>query len=301
MLAALDPALLRQIKLLEIHDSLPSTNERLLQLPATPSAGSLAVCLASHQSAGRGRNGKAWHSPPGAGLLLSVGRAAPRPPDGSLALALGAAIAEVLESFVSDRVELKWPNDLIAQDRKLGGILIETSTQAAVPAPTPPTDEDLGERAPHPPPGTRTSRPRRRRDAFAPRGSAQDGAEFRVVAGLGVNVWLTDEQREWVAKEGGMAPVALSQLNQRRPPEPNTLAAAMITAIAAVLEEHPADGFARWEDAWHQRDWLAGRRIEALCGVDRHSGEAAGVDSSGALLLKDSTGERRILSAEIEL
>ncbi|MCY3941850.1 MAG: bifunctional biotin--[acetyl-CoA-carboxylase] synthetase/biotin operon repressor, partial [Gammaproteobacteria bacterium] len=92
--------MLRRIGLLEIHDSLPSTNERLLHGSATPAKGGLAVCLAGHQSAGRGRNGKSWHSPAGAGLLLSVSRTATRAPDGSLALALGVAIAEGLETFV---------------------------------------------------------------------------------------------------------------------------------------------------------------------------------------------------------
>ena len=248
------------------------------------------MALASHQSAGRGRNGKSWHSPPGAGLLLSVGCAAPKPPDGSLALALGVAIAEGLENFLSDRVELKWPNDLVAQNRKLGGILIETSSQA-----------NLGGRASRPPPGTRTSRPRRRRDAFAPGTSTQGGAETRVVAGLGVNIRVSEEQRELVAAEGGMDPAGLTDLDLRKAPEHNALAAAMITTIAGVLETHPVNGFASWEDGWRQRDWLAGRQIEALCGADRHVGEAAGVDSAGALLLKDSTGEQRILSAEIRL
>lgn len=215
------------------------------------------MCLAGHQSAGRGRNGKSWHSPAGAGLLLSVSRTAPRPPDGSLSLAVGVAIAEGLEAFVVDRVELKWPNDLVARDRKLGGILVETSTQG--------------------------------------------GAETRVVAGLGVNIGVTKEQRVLVAEEGGMDPVGLSELNQRKAPERNALAAAMITAIAEVLETHPVDGFARWADGWGRRDWLVGRRIKAACGVDEHVGEAAGVDSSGALLLKDSDGERRILSAEVRL
>ena len=240
------------------------------------------MCLAVHQSAGKGRGGKSWHSPAGAGLLLSVSGTAPKPPDGSLSLALGVAIAEVLEAFVSDRVQLKWPNDLVAQDRKLGGILVETSTQA-------------------PTPGGRASRPPRRRDAFAPENSTQGEAETRVVAGLGVNVRLTDEQREWVAEDGGMSPAALSELDHRKTPEPNALAAAMITAIAGVLEYHPIDGFARWADGWGRRDWLAGRRIEAVCGIERYVGEASGVDSSGALLLKDSGGERRILSAEIRL
>lgn len=215
------------------------------------------MCLSGHQTAGRGRNGKNWHSPAGAGLLLSVSRTAPKPPDGSLALALGVAIAEGLEAFVADRVQLKWPNDLVAQDRKLGGILVESSTQS--------------------------------------------GAETRVVAGLGVNIRVTDEQREWVAKDGGLNPAGLSELNLGKVPEPNILAASMISAITGVLESHPVDGFTRWADGWGRRDWLAGKHIEALSGASRHVGEAAGVDSSGALLLKDSDGERRILAAEIRL
>ena len=170
---------------------------------------------------------------------------------------MGVAIAEGLESFVSERVELKWPNDLVARDCKLGGILVERSTQG--------------------------------------------GAETRVVAGLGVNIRVTDAQRERISKDRGMSPAALSDLGQGETPEPNVLAAAMITAIATVLDCHPAHGFAPWEDGWRRRDWLAGRRVEALSGTGAHAGQAAGVDSSGALLLKDSSGERRILSAEIRL
>ncbi len=243
--------------MLELHDSLPSTNERLLNLNASDLHDGLAVCLANHQSAGKGRGGKRWHSPPGAGLLLSVGRFSKRPPDSSLALALGVATAEALEEFVSGPVELKWPNDLVAQDRKLGGILVESS--------------------------------------------AQGGTETRVVAGLGVNIRVSDEQRELVSRDGGLAPTGLSELNLRKAPEHNALAGIMISAIAGVLETHAADGFRRWADGWKRRDWLAGKRIEAWCGADRHVGVAAGVDSSGALLLKESGGERRILSAEIRL
>ena len=214
-------------------------------------------------------------------MLLSVGGGAPKAPDGSLALALGVAIAEGLEAFISDHVELKWPNDLVAQDRKLGGILVETSTQANL--------------------GGRTSRPPERRDAFAPGSSAHGGAETRVVAGLGVNIRVSEEQRKLVTGEGGLRPAGLSELNLRKAPEPNVLAAAMITAIADVLESHPVDGFGRWADGWNGRDWLAGMRIEARSGVTTYMGVAAGVDSSGALLLEDSDGQRRIVSAEIRL
>ena len=284
MLEALDPALARRIAVLEIHESLPSTNERLMQAPEALPDGRLAVCLAEHQSAGRGRNGKTWHSPAGGGLLLSVGAAAPKPPDGSLALALGVAIAEALESFVSDRVKLKWPNDLMTQDRKLGGILVETT----------PGERTLGGRTL----GGRASRPPRRRDAFVPRVL---GAETRIVVGLGVNIRVSDEQRDRIASENGLEPVGLSDLNPSQAPERNALAAAMIAAIAGVLNAHPERGFDRWAKAWNQRDWLAGKPIEAKCGAEVHAGVAAGVDASGALLLKQPGGKRRILSAEIRL
>lgn len=276
--------MLRRIGLLEIHDSLPSTNDRLLNATATPDTGSLAVCLAGHQSAGKGRGGKKWHSPAGAGLLLSVRRTTPRAPDGSLALALGVAVAEALESFVSATVALKWPNDLVAQDRKLGGILVETSTPAFTPSTTP---EESAFNTPQ------------RRDALAPQNFEQGAPKARIVAGLGVNLQISEAQRRSVASEGGMNPISLSELEPRRAPEPNDVAAAMITAMAGVLETHPVDGFRRWEAGWRQRDWLAGRKIEALSGSERHIGVAGGVDSSGALLLKESDGERRILSAEV--
>ena len=239
----------------QVHDSLPSTNERLLKTSAPRADGELAACLASHQSAGRGRDGKNWHSPPGAGLLLSVSRAGPQPPDSSLALALGVQVAEALETFVDASVDLKWPNDLLAGERKLGGILVESA-----------------------------SRP---------------GAETLIVAGLGVNIRVTDQQRRQVAEEGGMAPTALEEWPANRPLEHHTLAAAMIAALSEVLETHPHEGFSRWKPGWRQRDWLEGRSIEARCGNETHRGEAAGVDSSGALRLKQAHGERRILSAEI--
>ena len=242
------------------------------------------MCLASHQSAGKGRGGKKWHSPAGAGLLLSVSRGAPQAPDGSLALALGVAIAESLESFVSANVGLKWPNDLVAQDRKLGGILVETCTPAFTPSTT------LEKSASNSP---------RRRDALAPENFEQSAPETRIVAGLGVNIQISEAQRRSVASEGGMNPIGLSELDPQRVPQPNDVAATMITAIASVLETHPVDGFRRWEAGWRQRDWLAGRKIEALSGSERHIGVARGVDPSGALLLKESDGERRILSAEV--
>ncbi len=243
---------------MEVHESLPSTNEALLNAPSPPPEGRIAACLAHHQTAGKGRGSKRWHAPPGAGLLLSVSRAAGHPPDSSLALALGVAAAQALEAFVAADVRLKWPNDLIVNDGKLGGILVESA-----------------------------SRP---------------GGDTLIVAGLGVNLRVGDEQRRQVAEEGGMAPSALEDWPARRTLDRHKLAAAMIAALAGVLETHPVQGFRPWGESWRLRDWLRGRSIEARCGNKAHRGEAAGVDSSGALLLNEPGGERRrILSAEIRL
>jgi BirA family biotin operon repressor/biotin-[acetyl-CoA-carboxylase] ligase len=78
--------------------------------------------VAEAQTAGRGRHGRAWSSPPGAGLYLSVVlRPGPHIEPGLLTLAAGVAVAEACGTG-----RLKWPNDLLAPDgRKLAGILAE--------------------------------------------------------------------------------------------------------------------------------------------------------------------------------
>ncbi len=83
------------------------------------------VVLADEQVAGRGRHGRAWLSPPGRGVWLGYLR---RPADpeaaGPLSLRVGIAVARALTPLGAE-VGLKWPNDLILADRKLGGILCE--------------------------------------------------------------------------------------------------------------------------------------------------------------------------------
>ncbi|HPX19742.1 MAG TPA: biotin--[acetyl-CoA-carboxylase] ligase [Deltaproteobacteria bacterium] len=82
------------------------------------------LVTASEQTEGRGRNGRSWFSPPGANLYatLTVGIADPR-----LSLVAGAAIREALAGVAGNDfpVEIKWPNDLIVQGRKICGILCE--------------------------------------------------------------------------------------------------------------------------------------------------------------------------------
>jgi len=88
-------------------------------------AGSLV--LADEQTAGRGRAGRAWHSPPGAGIWLAmVLRPQQPPPGGVLAIRVGLAVhAALAAALPSLKADLKWPNDIVVTGRKLGGILCE--------------------------------------------------------------------------------------------------------------------------------------------------------------------------------
>jgi BirA family biotin operon repressor/biotin-[acetyl-CoA-carboxylase] ligase len=104
-----------------------STNDHLKAL-ARSGAAAWTVVLADAQTAGRGRQGRRWSSPPG-NLYLSV-LLRPEPPDGRwsvLPLAAGLAVAEALASIGAD-ARLKWPNDVLLGGRKVAGVLAEASS-----------------------------------------------------------------------------------------------------------------------------------------------------------------------------
>lgn len=111
---------------LEVFPELESTNSWLLQ-QAKPPCGRFRAVIAEHQTAGRGRSDKVWLSPPGSGLCLSLAHTFAELPQHlpSLTLAIGAAIVSALEDLGAKDLALKWPNDLMAQGGKLGGILTE--------------------------------------------------------------------------------------------------------------------------------------------------------------------------------
>ncbi len=107
----------------ELHADIDSTNRRL----ASVADGHRRAVLTEHQHGGQGRRGRHWHSPLAGGVYLSWGfrfecglsRLGP------LSLVAGVTVAEVLSQRYPIQVGLKWPNDLVVEERKLGGILVE--------------------------------------------------------------------------------------------------------------------------------------------------------------------------------
>lgn len=117
-----DPTRLTEIEILPMVDS---TNTWLAQRAAA-GAPSGSVCVAEWQQAGRGRRGRTWHAPYGSGVCLSLLWRFPQSVDGGLSLAVGVALTRTLaEVGASTGIGLKWPNDIMWQERKLGGILVE--------------------------------------------------------------------------------------------------------------------------------------------------------------------------------
>lgn len=120
---------------LEIVDEIDSTSTRLLELAATGAPS--GTCIAAEwQNSGRGRRGRSWVSSVGGSLTFSLLWRFERGAGhlGGLSLAVGAAVARALAAAGVERVQVKWPNDVVADFRKLAGILVETSGEIQGPS-----------------------------------------------------------------------------------------------------------------------------------------------------------------------
>ena len=101
-----------------------STNTLLLE----DAGGGCVLLAAEAQSAGRGRRGRRWHSAPGTGLTFSLAHRVRRPLRelAGLSLVAGVAVSRALRALGVARAALKWPNDIVVDGAKVGGILVET-------------------------------------------------------------------------------------------------------------------------------------------------------------------------------
>jgi BirA family biotin operon repressor/biotin-[acetyl-CoA-carboxylase] ligase len=118
----------------EVVDETGSTNADLIARATAGVDIDGIVLIAEHQTAGRGRSGRTWSAAPRAQLTLSVGVGAaevPTPSWGWLPLAAGLAVVDAVKD-VGVAAALKWPNDVLAGDGKLAGILSEVAGQAIV-------------------------------------------------------------------------------------------------------------------------------------------------------------------------
>ena len=125
--AALPAAVARRLGALEVHWEIDSTSSELQRRGGA--AADLSIVMAETQTAGRGRRGRNWLSPPGLNIYLSClkrfegGFAALS----GLSLATGVIVLRALHALGVEGARLKWPNDVLAGGGKLAGILVELS------------------------------------------------------------------------------------------------------------------------------------------------------------------------------
>lgn len=248
------------------HARCGSTNLRLRQEAAGSPAGTVVVT--DHQTEGRGRLGRSWSSGPGEDLTFSVLlRPLTTPAEASLlSLAAALAVAEVLEIIpgLQGRVSVKWPNDVLIDDKKVCGILLESSLA--------------------------------------------DSRLKWVVAGLGLNVnsdpdslmaGLTPSEREaWRGKPRATSLRAeLGMLVPR---------GALFADLLVRLSLRWAGPGSDMLDRFRTRDALLGRRLQVFAGPPDGAlvaaGRAAGIGSSGELLVRGDDGETvAVFAGEVTL
>lgn len=263
--AALGPA---HAVALEVRASVDSTNRVLLEDDDTQ----VRVLLAERQTAGRGRRGRTWLADPAGSLCLSLAWRSTRPPRETAALGIvaGVACAEVLRTLPGATVGLKWPNDLVIDDRKLGGILVEA-----------------------------------RADRGGIRAVIGVGVNVRLPASVAATIDADALARDAVAGDAsnaaGLPCTDLHAALGAATPSRNRLAALFIGGLLHRLHEFEGQGLAAAVAAWPSLDALAGRRVRVLDGADGRCGIARGIDTDGALRVEFDHGIQRVHSGEVSV
>jgi len=249
---------------LEVHLLIDSTNDRL-HAASPPPHGVARVAFAELQTAGRGRRGRRWIAPFGSGLTFSIAWTfAETPADlSALGLALGVAIAKTLRGLGAQRLALKWPNDLLHDGRKLGGLLMQLRQEAGGAATV---VAGLG---------LNLTLPEAARNAIDETARASDQIALPV-ADLASAI------------PGGL-------------PSRNVIAARLVLGLEDALREFATGGYAGFADDWAALDALRDAPVWVHQGSDRLEGTARGTDRDGALLVESAGRVLRVFSGDVSV
>lgn len=271
--AAIPDVLAEGLAHARIHGDAMALGARVLYFPIASSTNDLAATLAlrgtpngtlvmaGQQTAGRGRGGHHWFSPPGSGLYVSIVLDAQQGDAGdwvhALTLATGVAMAEGLHAASGLPVVIKWPNDLVLAPagtvrgaRKLAGILAEAQSDA--------------------------------------------GVVTHVIVGIGVNIGPS-------AWPPGLAARATSLEEELgRGVDPSLVLGACLGRIGTWVQRlragHAPVVRARWQQL---AVGATGASVEIAHADGLRRGVTCGIDAQGALLVRHAAGTERVLAGEV--
>ena len=274
---------------IEIVEQTGSTNadltDRLRESRALPAP---VVRVAYLQNAGRGRRGRPWLAAPGHALLFSLAYPLQRPLDGlaGLSLAVGTAVTAGLRALpldAADRLALKWPNDILLDGAKLGGVLIETAwSTAEMSAVVIGIGLNL-----------------RDVNALTAELAALSAAAGDASGGRGNSADASTDP----SNGPSAPPTAAATLEQAWPqPDITETLAQLLNALAHTLARFGQAGFAPFRELWLADHAYAGRQVALIeNGVTIARGTAESVDTLGQLLIATPQGMHTCVAGDVSL
>ena len=247
---------------IHVFDRLESTSQWLSEqrssFDAQLASGRVQLCVTDWQQAGVGRRGKRWQTQPGNVTFSILSRvSAPAAQLLGLSLVTGIAVAEELEHRLGLQVMLKWPNDVIYDNRKLGGLLTEIVSVTR--------HESSGEESV---------------DLILP-GKGAGNVSTDVITGIGINVNHDDSVLGLGIGATSIKQAGIDVLQDDRDALVGGLCARVMTSHLRFVQQ-------QWQpfaQAWSQRDWLEGKDVSIHRDDSTEHALACGVNEQGALLV----------------
>lgn len=256
---------------LVVKDSVTSTNDEVVRLLRESEQSSLTkpmLVISSEQTAGRGRLGRSWVSPQG-GLYISLALQpqATLQQITTLPLILALALRRTLQGFSEVKVHIKWPNDLLTDNGKICGILVETSSLLAAGAGT------------------------------------QMESQPTVIAGIGINVFRPEggDRQDAEASNGiaWLADESDSKLSLEQ------VAASVINEVLGSLDSWKLAGFdfLVFQEEYQRELILMGKEVMVsdIYATPLAQGIVTGIDTHGRLLLQDAGVAFAITAGDVTL
>jgi len=234
-------------------------NEQRAHFNTLLDAGRPQLCITDWQQSGVGRRGKRWQTQPG-NITFSVLSRVHKPAAQLLGLSLvtGIAVAVELERILEQTVMLKWPNDIIVQNRKLGGLLTELVSCSDAPT----SNAEGGDSS----------------------GLAGKQLATDIIIGIGINVNHDDE-----VSGLGIGATSLNQSGiQLQHTDRDELVGSLCGSVLASHARFMQHQWAPFEQAWAIRDWLKGKEVAIHQHQTVEHGVACGVNEEGALLVRNA-------------